>query len=212
MFEKVVPFLIKKWEMTKLVWNKIQKVRGIVLEIKQSEAFIIGEKIYLRSYKQGDEEMLARIENHPDPRSTLFYALPTSAEKIKETIDQFLTDHQVIILIICRKDNDQPIGKTAFFRIDWVGRMAIFYIGIADKINWSKGYGSQATKLMIEYAFETLNLNRIQLHVAVDNHPAVNIYKNAGFKVEGTLREAMYHNGRYCDFYVMGLLRSDLDK
>jgi RimJ/RimL family protein N-acetyltransferase len=190
----------------------MKKVRGALLEIEPSEAFLIGEKVYLRSYKQGDEEMLARIENHPDPRSTLFYALPTSAHRIKERIDQFLSDHHVIILIICRKDNDQAIGQTAFFRIDWVGRMAIFYIGIADKINWNKGYGSQATKLMVEYAFETLNLNRIQLHVAVDNHPAVKIYKNAGFKVEGTLREAMYYNGRYCDFYVMGLLRRDLGK
>ena len=181
------------------------------MKIQQSEAFIIGEKVYLRAVKPGDEEMIARIENHPDPRSTLFYALPTTVEQIKERIDSFLTDPNVIIFIICRKDDDQPIGITAFFRIDWVGRMAIFYIGIADKINWAKGYGSEATKLMVDYAFNTLNLNRIQLHVYVDNEPAVKVYKKIGFKVEGTLREAMYHNGAFCDFYVMGLLRSDLE-
>jgi diamine N-acetyltransferase len=64
---------------------------------------------------------------------------------------------------------------------------------------------------MVDYAFKTLNLNRIQLHVYVGNARAVEVYKNVGFKVEGTLREAMYHNGAFCDFYVMGLLRSDLE-
>jgi RimJ/RimL family protein N-acetyltransferase len=178
---------------------------------QHSEAFLIGEKVFLRAVKPGDEEMIARIENHPDPRSSLFYALPTTVQQIKERVDGFLTDPNVVIFIICRKDDDQHIGKTALFRIDWVGRMAIFYIGIADKINWSKGYGSEATRLMVDYAFKTLNLNRIQLHVYVGNARAVEVYKNVGFKVEGTLREAMYHNGAFCDFYVMGLLRSDLE-
>jgi RimJ/RimL family protein N-acetyltransferase len=181
------------------------------MKSQHDDAFIIGEKIYLRAVKPGDEEMIARLENHPDPRSTLFYAQPTSVQQIKERIDGFLTDPHVVVFIICTKEDDRPIGITALFRIDWVGRMAIYYIGIADKINWSKGYGSEATKLMVDYAFETLNLNRIQLHVYVGNEPAVEVYKKVGFKVEGTLREAMYHNGTFCDFYVMGLLRSDIE-
>lgn len=179
---------------------------------KLNEAFLIGEKIYLRAVKPGDEEIIARIENHPDPRSTLFYAQPSTVEQIKEKIDTWVTDPAVIVFIICRIDDDIAIGMTAFFRIDWVGKMAIFYIGIADKTNWSKGYGSEATKLMVSYAFETINLNRIQLHVAIENEGAVKVYKNNGFIIEGTLRQAMYYAGKYSDFYVMGLLRSDLDK
>ena len=180
------------------------------MSTQDKEAFIIGKKVYLRAVKQGDEELIARIENHPDPRKTLFYARPSTAQQIKEKVDTFLTDPNSVVLIICRKDDDQPIGKTALYRIDWVGRMAVFYIAIADKNNWSKGYGTEATKLMVDYSFKTLNLNRIQLHVAAENDPAVHVYKKAGFKVEGTLREAMYYDGRYFDFYVMGILRDDL--
>ena len=154
--------------------------------------------------------MIARIENHPDPRSTLFYARPSTVQQIKEKVDTWITDPTVIIFVICRKEDDVPIGMTAFFRIDWVGKMAIFYVGIADKKNWSKGYGSEATNLMVSYAFETINLNRIQLHVAIENEGAVKVYKKSGFIIEGTLRQAMYHAGKYSDFYVMGLLRSDL--
>jgi RimJ/RimL family protein N-acetyltransferase len=90
--------------------------------------------------------------------------------------------------------------------------MAIFYIGIADKENWSKGYGTETLGLILDYAFNTLNLNRIQLVVAVENIAAVKVYQKAGFIIEGTLREAMFHQGKYCDFYIMGILLSDWRK
>jgi RimJ/RimL family protein N-acetyltransferase len=182
------------------------------METQHSDAFIIGKKIYLRAVKPGDEEMISRIENHPDPRSTLFYALPTTLEQQKERIDGFLTDPNSVLFTICRNQDNTPIGETALFRIDWVGRTAIYYIGIADRENWSKGYGSESTSLMVDYAFDSLNLNRIQLHVAIENKTAVGIYEKTGFKIEGTLIEAMFHEGKYCDFYVMGIIRRDWDK
>lgn len=153
--------------------------------------------------------MVARIENHPDTRQTLFYAFPTTFQQQKDKILSNINDPNTIVFAICRKADGKPIGQTALFRIDWVGRMATFYIGIADKENWSKGYGSEATMKMVEYAFETLNLNRVHLHVAVENEGAVKVYQRVGFQIEGTLREAMYHDGHYSDFYVMGLLRRD---
>lgn len=174
--------------------------------------FIIGKKIYLRGTVLNDADMLATAENHPDPRETLFIALPASADKIRERLQVQLNDPHSILFTICRNSDNTPLGQSSLLRIDWVGRMAIFYIVIAEKINWSQGYGGEATRLMIHYAFDTLNLNRIQLHVATANDHAVKAYEGAGFKIEGTLREAMYHHGRYEDFYVMGILRSDRAK
>jgi RimJ/RimL family protein N-acetyltransferase len=172
-------------------------------------AFIQGDKVYLRAFRNGDEEMIARIENHPLPRKTLFYAFPTSpGQQLEKTMKQ-IADSNTIVFTICRNLDDEPIGQTAFFRIDWVGRMAVFYIGIADAVNRSKGFGSEACRMMVDYAFNTLNLNRIQLHVAIENTAAVKTYQTCGFVIEGELREAMFHEGRYCNFYVMGLLRSD---
>lgn len=177
-----------------------------------NDAFLIGEKIYLRAFNSADEEMIARLENHPDPRSTLFYAFPATVEQIREKTARYLTDPNTIVFTICSTEQNSALGQCALFRIDWVGRMAIFYIGIAEKSNWSKGYGSQATNLMINYAFDTLNLNRIQLHVAVENEAAVKVYKKCGFQIEGTLRQAMFHDGHYSDFFVMGILKEDFKK
>ena len=171
--------------------------------------FLIGKLVYLRAPEPGDETNIALSENHPDPRENLFYALPTSIGSQLEKLAREYTDPNTIVLVICTRDHDQVIGKTAFYRIDWVGRIAIYYLAISETANWQKGYGSEVTRLMIEYAFNTLNLNRIQLYVFKDNGAAVKVYKNAGFVIEGTLREAMYHKGGFCDFYVMGLLRKD---
>ena len=174
--------------------------------------FLIGNKIYLRAPLEGDETVYALSENHPDARHFLYYALPTTHIQQKEKIASLVNDPNSILFTICKKESDKPIGNTAFVRIDWVGRMATFYIAIAEKENWSQGFGSEATRLMVDYAFNTLNLNRIQLHVSKENQPALNTYRKIGFKEEGQLRQAMYFNGRYIDFYLMAILRQDFLK
>jgi len=185
---------------------------GQAMQKQIPDAFLIGEHVYLRPMKAGDENLVARLENHPDPREELFYALPSTALQQAERLLKLHEDPAAFTLVICRRENREGIGQVSLVRIDWVGRMATYYIGIADKTHWGRGYGSEATRLMVDYAFDTLNLNRIQLHVSSENKRAIKVYEKIGFKQEGTLREAMYHKGRYVDFDVMGILRSDWEK
>ncbi len=171
--------------------------------------FIIGEKVYLRAVEKNDAEIIALSENHPEPRQTLYFALPTSIEHHQARLKEHKDDPKEIVFTIVDKENDRILGITALFRIDWVSRMAIFYIAIAEKENWSKGFGKETTRLMVDYAFETLNLNRIQLHVSSENKAGLKAYQRAGFQIEGTLRQAMYHDNHYSDFYVMSILREE---
>ena len=171
--------------------------------------FLEGEKVFLRAFESGDEYVIAQLENHPEPRLTLLYALPTSPQKQLEKSLKQLNDSNTIILTICDKKTGNAVGQTGFFRIDWVGRMATFYIGISKRINQGKGFGKETVKLMIEYAFDILNLHRVQLHVATKNIAAIKAYKRAGFVIEGLLREAMYGQGEYHDFHLMGILKKD---
>ncbi|TFH02775.1 MAG: N-acetyltransferase [Calditrichales bacterium] len=171
--------------------------------------FLIGNKIYLRAPGEGDETIIAISENHPAPRETLFYARPSSAADIRKKLNDMAANPNTIALVICNLETDEVLGLTSFLRIDWIGRMAIFYIAISEEKNWSQGYGSEATHLMMAYAFNTLNFNRVQLHVYAGNEKAVKAYQRCGFIIEGTLRQAMYRDGSYHDFFVMGLLRED---
>ncbi len=174
--------------------------------------FIIGKRIYLRSPEPADEEIIALSENHPDPRETLYYALPSNIRIHKERIEAKQRDPHTVFFTIATINPDQPIGCTSLVRIDWVGRMATFYIAIARKKDWDHGFGREATRLMVDYAFATLNLNRVQLHVSTENVRAVKAYEKEGFLIEGTLRQAMFHENHYSDFYLMAILREDWEK
>jgi RimJ/RimL family protein N-acetyltransferase len=171
--------------------------------------FLIGEKIYLRPIELGDARFLCQGENDPVVREALFFALPVHLQREEEKIQQYMNSRESIVLTIVEKNSDTPVGQTAFFRIDYISRAAVFYLAILNPADWSKGFGSDATRIMVDYAFDSLNLNRIQLHVCAENAPAIKIYQKVGFVKEGVLRQAMYRNGSYCDFWVMGILKED---
>jgi len=174
--------------------------------------FLTGEKVYLRPVEEKDIELVYQGKNDPAVRETLFLFFPMTLEQVKEELHTWTNSKEIILFTICRKEDEKPVGQTAFVRIDYVSRAAVFYISIYDSSEWSKGYGGEATKLMVDYAFDILNLNRIQLHVFADNVAAVKVYEKVGFVKEGVLRQAMYHHGKYCDFYVMGILREEWER
>ncbi len=171
--------------------------------------FLISNKIFLRPIELEDAKFLSKGENDPIVRESLFLALPVSLTNEQEKIEQYIKAKDAIVLTIVEKDINKPVGQTAFFRVDYISRAAIFYLAILDPAHWSQGLGTEATQLMVDYAFNTLNLNRIQLHVCAENTPAIKIYQRVGFQKEGVLRQAMFRNGAYHDFWVMGILRSD---
>jgi len=171
--------------------------------------FLRGNKIYLRPISENDVDWICQGENSPDVREAMFFSLPITLSREKEKIQQYLESQESIVLIIVENETNIPIGQTAFFRIDYISRSTIFYLVIFNSDYWSLGIGSEVTEVMINYAFQTLNLNRIQLHVCAENTPAIKIYQRTGFVKEGVLRQAMYRNGNYVDFWVMGMLRQD---
>jgi len=74
---------------------------------------------------------------------------------------------------------------------------------------WNKGLGTEAVRILIEFAFGELNVNKIKLQVFSFNKRAIRSYEKNGFKIEGVLREEVYRNGQYYDEIVMGLLASE---
>jgi RimJ/RimL family protein N-acetyltransferase len=93
--------------------------------------------------------------------------------------------------------------------IDWVCRTAHLGILIGDRNRRGKGIGRDAVKLLLGYAFDTLNLRRIEMRVLASHDAAVKLYETSGFVVEGRLRQAYYSAGTFVDVLVMALLRND---
>ncbi|RFU70055.1 N-acetyltransferase [Peribacillus saganii] len=106
-------------------------------------------------------------------------------------------------------EDDQLIGFIAIHSIEWNNRTGLLAIGIGDPSNHNKGYGTEALKLILRYAFHELNLDRVGLEVIEYNKGGVRAYEKAGFQQEGRKRSVVYRDGKRYDMIVMGVLRHE---
>lgn len=101
------------------------------------------------------------------------------------------------------------VGITGLHSFREIYHSAEFRILIFDPSAIGYGLGTEATKLITQYGFERLNLNRVWLGVHAENIGAIKCYRKVGFKEEGRLREELYTYGKYSDAIRMGILRRE---
>ena len=101
------------------------------------------------------------------------------------------------------------VGSIRLHRINWEDRNAALAIGIFDRRFWSNGYGSEAIRLLLGYAFETLSLHRVSLRVLEYNLRAIRAYEKCGFVREGVERESALVDGRWYSDVMMAILDSE---
>lgn len=95
------------------------------------------------------------------------------------------------------------IARLTVNKSDYSARYAI---GIFDDNLYGKGIGTQVTKLVLEYAFNTLDLHRIELKVLEYNKRAISCYEKCGFKIEGILRDSAYIEDNFETDIMMSIL------
>jgi RimJ/RimL family protein N-acetyltransferase len=92
---------------------------------------------------------------------------------------------------------------------DWGSRDAFVGLGIGDRNDWGKGYGTDAMRIILRFAFTELNLRRVTLTVFEYNPRAIRSYEKTGFCHEGRLRGALLRDGKRWDMLYMGILAED---
>lgn len=111
--------------------------------------------------------------------------------------------------VICLREDGRPIGTIGLEEIDRDNGSAGFGIAIGEPEDWGRGYGTDATQAICDFAFGDLRLERVWLHVYAENAAGRRVYEKAGFVLEGTQRRAHYARGVYHDVHLMGLLRDE---
>lgn len=101
------------------------------------------------------------------------------------------------------------IGHARLHSMDITNRRARYVIGIFAPNAWGQGYGSEATRLVLGYAFETLHLHRVDLCVLAFNQRAIRSYRKCGFVQEGVEREGAWLNGRWESDVWMSILEDE---
>lgn len=106
----------------------------------------------------------------------------------------------------------RPIGRVGLDDINYQHRRASFGILIGEKDCWGKGYGTEATRLTLDYGFRQLGLHNIMLSVSSANTAAIRAYTRAGFRVIGARRECRHEGDSVLDNIFMDCLATEFDR
>lgn len=129
----------------------------------------------------------------------------------KEWLDKSLEKDppSELIFQIHTLEDDRLIGESGFDGIRWQHGDTFIGIGLGERDDWGKGYGTDAMRVMLRYAFTELNLHRVSLDAFAYNPRAIRSYEKVGFKQEGRARQFMLREGRRWDLIFMGITRFD---
>jgi ribosomal-protein-alanine N-acetyltransferase len=171
--------------------------------------FLIGPRLYFRPLEREDASRVAGFLNDPSVRNNLLAHRPLSVQHELERLEQLGKDEQQVVLGISRHGETELIGSTGLHHLSFRSRTAELGLLIGEHAFWGQGYGTEATRMMLDYGFGTLNLNKVWLQVYAHNRSGIRVYEKAGFKQEGIQREQHFTEGRYVDTVLMGILRSE---
>jgi RimJ/RimL family protein N-acetyltransferase len=170
--------------------------------------FLIGHKVYLRPLESEDAPLLVSWLNDAEIIRNLLQYRPVNLKVEVAFLDKLYQNDDVVLGIAARQ-TDELLGAAGLHPIDFKNRHARFGLFLGVKSEWGKGYGTEATALLVRHAFETLNLNRVWLHVFEDNLRGIRAYEKVGFRREGVLRQSHYREDHYWDSLAMAILREE---
>lgn len=152
-----------------------------------------------------DSEFMRLMETSP--------ARPMSAAMIKKQYEklekQIEEDKNLYHFMIRAKADDRLMGKAAVQRIEWANGNGFLRLGIGAAEDRRKGYGTQALRMLLRFAFAELNLFRVTAVVPEYNAGALALLKEFGFTQEVCRRKALERDSRRWDLYVFGLLNDE---
>lgn len=170
------------------------------------------ERISLRPIKVEDTDMVLKWRNSLNVKSNFLYSEEITKNMHMDWIENKIKKGLVDQFIIYTNHEKKDIGSIYLRDIDHKAKSAEYGIFIGENEFLNKGYGTEASKLILEYAFRSLNLNKVKLRVLSDNIVAIKSYLKLGFKIEGIFKDEVMKNNELKDIIFMAILRRDYIK
>ncbi|MCI5713382.1 MAG: UDP-4-amino-4,6-dideoxy-N-acetyl-beta-L-altrosamine N-acetyltransferase [Lachnospiraceae bacterium] len=171
-----------------------------------------GEKIYLLPISRKDTENVIRWRNEPYVQDKFIYREKFTKESHEKWLEAMVDTGKVTQFIIYTKAERKAIGSVYLRDINQKDKRAEFGIFIGEKEYWGKGFGNEATKLILNYAFRTLCLHKVMLRVFASNKRAIRSYEKAGFVQEGYFKDEVKIGNEYYDIIFMAILSNTYNK
>lgn len=173
--------------------------------------FIVGNILYLRALEKEDlsgnyfqwfnDQQVCRYNSHG--------IAPNNMDMMETYIKRSYSDSSLAVFAICHMKGDVHVGNISLQSINFIDRSAEYAIVIGEKEYWGKGVAKEASMLILEYGFMTLNLHRIYCGTSEKNIAMQRVISYMGMKEEGRRRQALFKNGDYVDILEYGILRDE---
>ena len=169
---------------------------------------IEGERVLLRRMGRDDAVDVVRMRAEPEVQAQLFSARPpTMEDHLRWLADMGACGDRHEFMIVERASG-RSVGTIGLSHIDRVNRRAEYGVLIGEPGARGKGLAAEASRLLLAYAFGTLGLRRVYLHVLARNADALRLYRRVGFQPEGVLRQHVRKGDEFLDVAVMAVLEA----
>jgi RimJ/RimL family protein N-acetyltransferase len=171
---------------------------------------LTGSLVTLRRHVPQNVDAFRRWYADPEiARLARYQQSPMRPEEIERFFASRVVGSDALAMAVHERSTDRLIGTCAFSQLDGDNGSALYHITIGESDAWGRGYGTEATRLMIDHAFGSLGLHRVALFVFEFNERAIRAYRRVGFVVEGRSRESVWRDGSWWDELAMSILESD---
>lgn len=161
--------------------------------------FRVGRKVNLRPPLKKDLPLLLRWINDPEVNQYLTANVPMLEKDEEKWLERMSEQKQTDVVFILTTKSGRAIGVMAIHKINWVDRTATTGALIGEKAYWSKGYGSEAKMLLLDYAFNRLGLRKICSNVLAFNGRSKRYSEKCGYKEEGRRKAQFFRDGVFHD-------------
>lgn len=170
---------------------------------------IYGRKVILRAIEIKDCEMIRGMFNDPEIENLVVgWSFPISAYQQEQWFCTHTHDEKNLRFVI-ETEEDGAVGIVTLTNIDWKNRCAFHGIKIAKKEIRCKGVGTDSVMAIMRYAFDELQLNRLDGAWFKDNIASRGLYTKCGWVEEGVRRQYIYKRGKYRDLVIVGILKTE---
>ncbi len=175
---------------------------------------ITTDRLILRKFEYSDDDSMLR-NWIADEKIQSMYSEPvySTKEEVKELLDKYIGSYErpdYYRWAVIEKASGECIGQIAYFLVDSKNHFAEIEYCIGAEFQ-CRGYATEATKAVIAFGFDRINLHKVQICTKTINKPSRRVIEKCGFTYEGTLRDYFFMNGEYVGRHYFSILREEYE-